>query len=41
MRANKRLGIRYEMYEKGQPWQNLIESQFGIQARIGESLGAV
>jgi hypothetical protein len=24
------------MYEKGRPWQNLIESQFGIQARIGE-----
>jgi hypothetical protein len=24
------------MYEKGHPWQNLIESQFGIQARLGE-----
>jgi hypothetical protein len=36
IRANQRLGIRYEMYEKGQPWRNLIESQFGIQARIGE-----
>lgn len=35
-RANRRLGIRHEMYEKGHPWQNLIESQFGIQARIGE-----
>lgn len=36
IRANQRLGIRYEMYEKGHPWQNLIESQFGIQARLGE-----
>jgi transposase len=36
IRANQRLGIRYEMYEKGQPWRNLIESQFGIQARLGE-----
>jgi len=35
-RANRRLGIDHEMYEKGHPWQNLIESQFGIQARIGE-----
>jgi transposase len=35
-RVNKRLGIRHDMYEKGRPWQNLIESQFGIQARIGE-----
>lgn len=35
-RANRRLGIHHEMYEKGHPWQNLIESQFGIQARIGE-----
>src|SRR5215813_2092892 len=34
--VNKRLGIRHEMYEKGHPWQNLIESQFGIQARLGE-----
>jgi len=24
------------MYEKGHPWQNLIESQFGIQARVGD-----
>jgi hypothetical protein len=29
-------GIRHEMYDKGHPWQNLIESQFGIQARLGE-----
>jgi transposase/transposase InsO family protein len=35
-RVNRRLGIRHEMYEKGHPWQNLIESQFGIQARLGE-----
>jgi transposase/transposase InsO family protein len=35
-RVNQRLGIHHEMYEKGHPWQNLIESQFGIQARIGE-----
>jgi transposase len=35
-RVNKRLGIRHEMYTKGQPWRNLIESQFGIQARLGE-----
>ena len=35
-RANRRLGIQHEMYEKGHPWQNLIESQFGIQARLGE-----
>src|SRR5262249_48711066 len=34
-RVNQRLGIRHEMYEKGQPWRNLIESQFGIQARLG------
>jgi len=27
---------RTQLYEKGHPWQNLIESQFGIQARIGE-----
>jgi transposase len=36
IRVNKRLGIRREMYEKGRPWQNLIESNFGIQARLGE-----
>jgi transposase InsO family protein len=36
IRANRRLGIRHEMYDKGHPWQNLIESQFGIQARLGE-----
>jgi transposase len=35
-RVNKRLGIRHDMYEKGHPWQNLIESHFGIQARVGE-----
>ncbi|HKX31680.1 MAG TPA: helix-turn-helix domain-containing protein [Blastocatellia bacterium] len=35
-RVNKRLGIQHEMYEKGKPWRNLIESQFGIQARLGE-----
>ena len=35
-RANQRLGIQHTMYEKGHPWQNLIESQFGIQARLGE-----
>lgn len=34
--ANRRLGIEPTMYEKGHPWQNLIESQFGIQARLGE-----
>jgi transposase/transposase InsO family protein len=35
-RINRRLAIRHEMYEKGHPWRNLIESQFGIQARVGE-----
>lgn len=35
-RVNQRLRITHEMYEKGQPWRNLIESQFGIQARVGE-----
>lgn len=35
-RVNRRLGIEHTMYEKGHPWQNLIESQFGIQARVGE-----
>jgi transposase len=34
--ANRRLGIAHTMYERGHPWQNLIESQFGIQARLGE-----
>jgi hypothetical protein len=24
------------MYPKGHPWQNLIESYFGIEARLGE-----
>ena len=36
MRVNKRLGIHHEMYPKGHPWQNLIESYFGIEARLGE-----
>ena len=35
-RVNKRLGICHILYEKGKPWRNLIESQFGIQARLGE-----
>lgn len=34
--TNKRLGIRHHLNDKGHPWQNLIESQFGIQARLGE-----
>jgi putative transposase len=34
--VNRRLQIHHEKYEKGHPWQNLIESQFGIQARVGE-----
>lgn len=36
IRVNKRLGIHHHMYDKGHPWQNLIESQFGIQARLVE-----
>jgi transposase len=36
MRVNERLGIHHEMYPKGRPWQNLIESYFGIEARLGE-----
>lgn len=36
MRVNERLGIHHEMYPKGHPWQNLIESYFGIEARLGE-----
>ncbi|HEX5714908.1 MAG TPA: hypothetical protein VF179_02040, partial [Thermoanaerobaculia bacterium] len=28
--------ITHTMYERGHPWQNLIEAQFGIQARVGE-----
>ena len=36
VRVNKRLGILHEMYPKGHPWQNLIESYFGIEARLGE-----
>jgi hypothetical protein len=35
-RVNRCLQIRHHEYEKGHPWQNLIESQFGIQARLGE-----
>jgi transposase len=35
-RVNKRLGIHHDMYPKGHPWQNLIESYFGIEARLGE-----
>jgi len=36
--ANTKLGIDQHFCEKGRPWQNLIESQFGIQARLGEYL---
>jgi transposase len=36
--ANLKLGIDQHFCEKGRPWQNLIESQFGIQARLGEYL---
>jgi hypothetical protein len=36
IRVNKRLGIHHDMYPKGHPWQNLIESYFGIEARLGE-----
>lgn len=34
--TNKRLGIKHHLNDKGHPWQNLIESQFGIRARLGE-----
>lgn len=34
--VNKRLAIYHHLNDKGHPWQNLIESQFGIQARMGE-----
>ena len=37
-KANQNLGINQHFCEKGRPWQNLIESQFGIQARLGEYL---
>ena len=37
-KANQGLGINQHFCEKGRPWQNLIESQFGIQARLGEYL---
>lgn len=36
--ANTKLGINQHFCEKGRAWQNLIESQFGIQARLGEFL---
>jgi transposase len=36
IRVNQRLAIHHHMYDKGHPWQNLIESQFGIQARLGD-----
>jgi transposase InsO family protein len=35
-RVNRPLQIAHHMYEKGQPWRNLIEAQFGIPARLGE-----
>lgn len=35
-RVNQQLGILHTLYQKGQPWRNLIEAQFGIQARLGE-----
>jgi len=35
-RVNRRLHIQHAPYPKGYPWQNLIESQFGIQKRLGE-----
>ncbi len=35
-RINRRLHIQHAPYPKGHPWQNLIESQFGIQKRLGE-----
>jgi transposase len=35
-RVNRRLQIHHHEYDKGHPWQSLIESQFGIQARVGE-----
>lgn len=35
-RVNDRLGVRHTMYEKGHPWENLIEAQFGIQRRLDE-----
>lgn len=37
-KANHGLGINQHFCQKGRPWQNLIESQFGIQARLGEYL---
>jgi hypothetical protein len=35
-RVNKRLQIHHHKNDKGHPWQNLIESQFKIQALLGE-----
>jgi transposase len=35
-RANRSLQIHHHKNDQGHPWQNLIESQFGIQARVGE-----
>lgn len=35
-RVNKRLSIYHHLNDKGHPWENLIESQFKIQARMGE-----
>ncbi|HYE73010.1 MAG TPA: helix-turn-helix domain-containing protein [Blastocatellia bacterium] len=34
--TNRHLGISHWRYEKGRPWRNLLEAQFGIQARLGE-----
>lgn len=35
-KVNKRLCIYHHLNDKGHPWENLIESQFKIQARMGE-----
>jgi len=35
-RVNRYLKIHHHRNDKGHPWQNLIESNFGIQARLGE-----
>ena len=40
-RVNRRLHIQHAPYPKGHPWQNLVESQFGIQTRVGECLVAL
>ena len=39
IRVNERLGIHHEMYPKGRPWQNLIESYFGIEADLTNIAG--